>query len=110
VATLVNFMLVVIVAILAMSAVPVCAQEQRPNVEKLKADAQNVFKIISGDKLKIQTYCKIADLNGQLGHASREQDTKKIEELAEKIDVLESKLNIPLFVVPTISFQFVYGC
>lgn len=44
--------LMLIVAILAISAVPVYAQEQRPNVEKLKKDAQNVFKIISADKLK----------------------------------------------------------
>jgi hypothetical protein len=90
--TPVNFMLVLIVAILAMSAVPVCAQEQRPNVEKLKADAQNVFKIISGDKLKIRTYCEIADLSVQLAQAARKQDTKKIEKLAKNIDELESRL------------------
>jgi len=59
--------------------VPVYAQEQRPNVEKLKTDAQDVFKIISGDKLKIQTYCEIADLSGQLAQASRKQNTKKVE-------------------------------
>jgi hypothetical protein len=86
-----NVMLVV--AILAISAVPVYAQEQRPNTEKLKADAQNVFKIISGDKLKIQTYCKIADLSQQLDRASRKKDTKKIEELAQSIDELENKLD-----------------
>ena len=90
--TPVNFMLVLIVAILAMSAVPVCAQEQRPNMEKLKADAQNVFEIISSDKLKIRTYCEIADLSVQVAQASRKQDTKKVEKLAQNIDELESKL------------------
>jgi DNA repair ATPase RecN len=84
--------LMLIVAILAISAVPVYAHEQPPNVEKLKTDAQNVFKIISGDKLKIQTYCKIADLSEQLAQASRKQETKKVEELAQNIDKLESKL------------------
>jgi hypothetical protein len=84
--------LMLMVAILAISAVPVFAQEQRPNTEKLKADAQNVFKVISGDKLKIQTYCKIADLSQQLDRASRKKDTKKVEELAQSIDELESKL------------------
>ena len=83
---------VLVVAILAISAVPVYAQEQRANAEKLKADAQNVFKIISGDKLKIQTYCKIADLSQQLDRASRKKDTKKVEELAQSIDELETKL------------------
>jgi hypothetical protein len=85
--------LMLIVAIVAISAVPVYAEEQRPNTEKLKADAQSVFKIISGDKLKIQTYCKIADLSQQLDRASRKKDTKKVEELAQSIDKLESKLD-----------------
>lgn len=84
--------LILLVAILTVSTVPVYAQEQRPNVEKLKADAQNVFKIVSGDKLKIRTYCEIADLSVQLAQASRKQDTKKVEKLAQNIDELESKL------------------
>ena len=81
-----------IVTILAIAAVPVYAQGQRPNVDKLKADAQNVFKIISGDKLKIRTYCEIADLSEQLNQVSRKQDTKKVEELTQNIDELETKL------------------
>ena len=84
--------LVLVVAILTISVVPVYAQEQRPNVEKLKADAQNVFEIISGDKLKIRTYCDIADLSEQLAQATRKKETKKVEELAQNIDELESKL------------------
>jgi hypothetical protein len=84
--------LVLVVAILTISVVPVYAQEQRPNVEKLKADAQNVFEIISGDKLKIRTYCDIADLSVQLAQATRKKETKKVEELAQNIDELESKL------------------
>jgi hypothetical protein len=85
--------LLLIVAIIAISVVPAYAKEQPPNVEKLKADAQNVFKIISGDKLKIQTYCKIADLSQQLDRASQKKDTKKVEKLALRIDELESKLD-----------------
>jgi hypothetical protein len=81
-----------IVAILAISTAPAYAQAQRPNTEKLKADAQNVFKTISADKLKIQSYCKIADLSQQLDRASRKKDAKKVEELARSIDELESKL------------------
>lgn len=77
--------LVLVVAILTISVVPVYAQEQRPNVEKLKADAQNVFEIISGDKLKIRTYCDIADLSVQLAQATRKKETKKVEERWLKI-------------------------
>ena len=81
-----------VVAILVVSAVPVYAEAQQPSAVQLKADAQNVFKIISGDKLKIRTYCKIADLSEQLAQASRKHDTKKVNELAQNIDELESKL------------------
>ena len=51
-----------IIAMLAIAAVPVCAQAQQPSGAKLKADAQNVANIITGDKAKTQTYCQIADL------------------------------------------------
>jgi hypothetical protein len=80
------------VAILTVFPVPVYAQEQRTNMEKLKADAQNVFKIISGDKLKTRTYCEIADLTVQLAQATRKKDSKKVEKLAQNIGELESKL------------------
>jgi hypothetical protein len=80
------------VAILVVSAVPMYAEAQQPSAVQLKANAQNVFKIISGDKLKIRTYCKIADLSEQLAQASQKHDTKKVKELAQNIDELESKL------------------
>jgi hypothetical protein len=39
-----------IIAILISSTAPLYAQRQQPNVAKLKADAQKVVSIISGDK------------------------------------------------------------
>ena len=68
------------------------AQSQRPDTSKLKADAQNAVKIISGDKLKIQTYCEILDLDDQIDDANLSQDTKKATELSEQADELEKKL------------------
>ena len=53
-------------AILLMFAVPVYAQDQQPNTAKLKADAEKVVRIISGDKAKTQTYCQILDLSDEL--------------------------------------------
>jgi hypothetical protein len=47
--------------------VPVCAQAQQPSGAKLKADAQNVVKIISGDKAKTQTYCQIDEQEPKAG-------------------------------------------
>ena len=81
-----------VVAILAISAAPLYAQAQQPSAVQLKADAQNVFKIISNDRLKIQTFCEIADLGNQLDQADRVHDTKKVEEVSQKLDELEGKL------------------
>ena len=55
-----------IVAILLASTVPLYAQRQQQNVAKLKADAQKVVSIISGDEAKTQTYCQARDLNALL--------------------------------------------
>jgi hypothetical protein len=81
-----------IVAILLTSTATMFAQGQQPDVAKLKADAQKVVSIISGDKAKTQTYCQINDLGGQIGEANEEQDNKKTEALSRKVSELEKKL------------------
>jgi DNA repair ATPase RecN len=81
-----------IVAMLAIAAVPVCAQAQQPSGAKLKADAQNVVKIISGDKAKTQTYCQIDELSDQVTEAAQKKDNKKVEELSRKMEELEGRL------------------
>ena len=68
------------------------AQSQRPDTSKLKADAQNAFNIISTDKLKIGTFCEMADLGNQPDQADRAHDIKKTEEVSQKMDELERKL------------------
>jgi hypothetical protein len=68
------------------------AQSQRPDTSKLKADAQNAFNVISTDKLKIGTFCEMADLGNQLDQADRAHDIKKTEEVSQKMDELERKL------------------
>ena len=83
---------ILILAILAICTVPAYAQGQQPDTAKLKADAENMVKIISGDKLKIQTYCQILDLHDQIDDANLNQDTKKATELSEQADELEKKL------------------
>jgi hypothetical protein len=82
----------VVVAILVISVLPTYAQGQQPSAAKLKADAKNVVKIISSDKLKIQTYCEFLDLNDQVEEAVRQQDTKKAEDLSQKAQALQRKL------------------
>jgi hypothetical protein len=81
-----------IVAILVIVAVPVCAQAQPPSAAKVtKADAQKVLNIISGDKVKTQTYCDIAKLGDQIEEADP-KDTKRADELYQKMDELAKKL------------------
>ena len=83
-----------VIAILAICALPlpVYAQGQQPDIVKLKGDAQKAFNVISSDKRKIQTFCEMADLGNQLDQADRVRDTKKTEEVSQKLDELERKL------------------
>jgi len=83
-----------VITILAICALPVprYAQGQQLDIVKLKADAQNAFNIISSDKHKIQTFCEMANLGNQLDQADRVRDTKKTEEVSQKLDELERKL------------------
>jgi hypothetical protein len=79
------------IGILLVSTVPLFAQDQ-PDPAKLKAGAQKVVSIISGDKGKTQAYCQINDLGGQIGEANEDQDNKKAEALSQKVIELEKKL------------------
>jgi hypothetical protein len=82
-----------IVAILVIAAVPVSAQSQKLSTAKAtKADAQKVVKMISGDKAKIQIYCDIGELADLIGRASQKEDTKKADELSQKMDELGKQL------------------
>jgi len=82
-----------IVAILVIAAVPMFAQAQKPSAANVtKADAQQVVKMISGDKAKTQTYCDMAKLGDQIEQANEKKETKKADELSQKMDELGKKL------------------
>jgi len=98
-----------IVAALAVAAVPMYAQAQAPNPPKPSkpakaapaapaapvskvAAAQRVVKTISGDKTKTETYCDIGKLSEQIEEAERKNDMKKIDELNKKMDDRATKL------------------
>ena len=99
-----NFKL--IVAVLAIAAVPVCAQAQAPSPPKpskpakaapaapvtTAAAAQKVVKTISGDKAKTQTYCDIGKLGSQIEDAEQKKDMNKIDELNKKMNEMATKL------------------
>ena len=76
-------------AILAISAAPMYAVARHPSADTLKAEARNFVKIISGDKRKSQTYCKIVELNDQI---DEKEDPIEARKLTQKRDKLGKKL------------------
>ncbi|HVQ82317.1 MAG: hypothetical protein WBV76_08410 [Pseudolabrys sp.] len=101
-----------IVAALAIAAVPALAQAQAPNPPKSSkptkpakaapaapaapaskaAAAQKLVKTISTDKAKTQTYCDIGKLGDQIEEAEQKKDLKRIDDLNRKMDELATKL------------------
>ena len=94
-----------IVAVIAIAAVPFCAQAQKPAGKKVtKADAQKVVAIISADKAKTQTYCELAKIGDQIEQADQKKDTKKVDELSKQMDAMSQKLG-PEYVALTDGLQ-----
>ena len=58
----------------------------------MKAEARNFVKMISGDQTKTQTYCELAKLGAEMDESDRKRDTKKGDELSQKIDELGKQL------------------
>ena len=95
-----------IIAVSVIAAIPVYVQAQAPSAPKptrptkaapaapvTTADtAQRVVKIVSGDKVKTQTYCDIGKLSSQIEDAEQKKDMNKIDELNRKMDELATKL------------------
>jgi hypothetical protein len=82
-----------ILAVLAIIALPLCAQAQQKGTPKVtKADAQKVIAIVSGDKAKTKLYCDISALGEQIDAAAQKKDEKKIDELSQKADDLGTKI------------------
>ena len=81
-----------ITAILVTAAMASAALAQGPSTEKLKADAQEVVKIISSDSAKAQAYCETIRLGDQMDQAEQNNDADKAEGLSKKIDELNQKL------------------
>ena len=67
---------------------------RRPNRDpaKLKADAQKVVSIISGENAKTQTFCQMAILGKAINEAVQEKDAEKAGELDQRIGELEKQL------------------
>ena len=87
-----RLLVLLIVGISVISTVPLYAQRQQPNVAKLKADAQKVVSIISGDRAKAQSYCEARDIASQIIQAGQQKDNANLEELADKLTEQQKNL------------------
>ncbi len=68
-------------------------QAQTPAPSKVTtADAQKVFKIISGDKAKTRVYCQMARLGHQMEQANETGDSRKFDALFNRMYELGKKL------------------
>jgi hypothetical protein len=86
-----NLKSILVIAVIV--AIPVCALAQQGTAKKpTNADAQQVVKIVSGDKAKTQAYCDMGALGEQIAQADQKKDNKKVEELSQKMDVLAAKI------------------
>jgi hypothetical protein len=79
-----------VLAILGPITAPVQAQESVP--KPTKADAAKVVKIISANKTKIGTYCRLADLGDEIDKARSTGDNSKVERLSKQADDLGKTL------------------
>jgi hypothetical protein len=73
------------------------AQAQQSVPKPTKPDAVKVVKIISADKAKIATYCKLSDLGDEITKASEAKDNGKVQQLQKQADDLGKALG-PEFV------------
>ena len=73
------------------------AQAQQSVPKPTKADAVKVVKIISTDKTKVVTYCKLSDVGDEINKASEAQDKGKVQQLRQIADDLKKALG-PEFV------------
>src|SRR4029078_10772307 len=80
-----------IIGLLVITAVPLGCFSLRTH-QVTKADAQKVVEIISGDKAKTQSYFDITKLDEQSKQAKEKKDSKTVNELSQKLDLLEERL------------------
>jgi len=92
-----NWKLLIVVFSIVTLPVAASTQESRAKPpssgpKPTPADVQRVVKTISADKGKVQVYCDMAKLDGQMADADQKKDQKKLEELGKQQDDLAQKL------------------
>ena len=68
------------------------AQQQSGASKPTKADVQKAVQIISTDKAKLATFCKLSTFDEQMAKADEAGDTKKLDELGHQANDLQNEL------------------
>ncbi len=72
---------------------PPPGQQQPPPAPKpTEAQVQKVVQTISADKAKLDSYCKLAKLQQQMGTLDEKKDAKKMQALGQQADAEAQKL------------------
>lgn len=80
-----------IAAVFAVAILPLGAQAQKA-AKVTKADAERMVKMIGGDKGKVKIYCDISKLGDEIEQADQKKDSKKVDELSEKMEGMSKQL------------------
>ena len=91
-----------LVAAISALAIPALAYAQQSGPQpkapkRTKADAQNVVQIITSDKVKMQAYCDLNQLEDQVKAVQQNTDTKMVETLTKQAEALIDKLGPEYF-------------
>jgi hypothetical protein len=94
--SLMNLKLVMAVS-LSLCAIPavVYAQQNGPATKAPKpamADVQKLVQTINSDKAKVQAYCEMGKVLGQMDQAEQKKDTRATKALSAKADSLAQQL------------------
>ncbi len=66
--------------------------QQQAAPKPTEAQVQKVVQTISADKTKMDSYCKLAKLQQQMGALDEKKDAKKMQALAQQADTEAEKL------------------
>jgi hypothetical protein len=83
-----------IIALLGAMPLSALAQGAPPPAgpKPTKADVQKVVEVVSADKAKLATYCKLAQIDEQMAKAAEAGDTKKLETLGKEGEALQQTM------------------
>jgi hypothetical protein len=91
-----------LVAAICALAIPALAHAQQSGPQPLvskptKADAQNVVQIVTSDKVKMQAYCDLNKVEGEVKAADQKKDTETLEALSKQAKSLVDTLGPEYF-------------